>query len=130
MASGLSPKASMRLKIFCGIKEPESLDCAFDLICRRYGHYSRNYRDGYAGLADFIKKIIKKIIVKEHLGREKITARLDLFLKIFYVLPLIFAFGMNFGIGGASDAKSGDDALYVPYKVNGISVIPKGAVVV
>ena len=113
-----------------GHKGTGKLFGSFDLICRGYGHYSGDHRNGYAGLSYFIKEIVKQIVVEKHLGGQKIAAGIYLFCKVSYIFPLIFAFGVYLGICGAADAKFRGKTLYISYKLNGIAIVPQGSVLV
>lgn len=55
--------------------------------------------------SDTVQVIIKDIIVKEHLGRHKITARFHFFFQMPDIHRLVDRFHMSLRIAGCADAQ-------------------------
>ena len=66
------------------------LDRAVDLIAVCDRHNSGNHGNGDARLTNLIEEVVEQIVVKEHLCSKEITSRVYLFLKVLYILTLIF----------------------------------------
>ena len=64
------------------------------------------------------------------MSRQEFTACLNLFLKMFDILFLIGAFGMNLGVACAADAEIKTAFLDFTDKVNGKLMIPTAPVLV
>ena len=72
---------------------------------------------------DLIHEIIKQCVVKEHLRRQKIAARIDLFLQMADIVLLAGILRMTFGITGCADAKIPGRAN-VRDQLGGVAVLP------
>ena len=106
------------------------LDGALHLISTRDGHNTGDDGHRDACLADLIKKIIEQVVIEEHLGGQKFTARVHLLLEIADVLLLIEALGVNLGIAGTADAEVRTAFLQLPHQIHGVSVRPGASVLV
>ena len=72
-------------------------------VCHRHDACDNRNRDSF--FSDTVQVIIKDIIIKEHLGRHKITARFHFFFQMPDIHRLVDRFHMSLRIAGCADAQ-------------------------
>ena len=102
-------------------------DAALDLAGIGDGHDAGHDRHLDPGLADPVHEAVHGRIVKKHLGREEITARIHLLFQMHDVLGLALALHVSLGIAGSADAEAVVDRLDIVDQLRGMVIVKHGA---
>ena len=105
------------------------LDGAFDLVGVRNRHDAGEHRTVHASVAELVKETEEKVVVKDHLRREKVCACIHLFLEVLDIVGLICAFRVLFGVASRANAKVGIASLEFANKFHSVVVIAVAATI-
>ena len=105
------------------------LDGAFHLVGVRNRHDAGEHWTVHASVAELVKETEEKVVVKDHLRREKVCASIHLFLEMLDIVGLICAFRVLFGVASRANAKVGIASLEFANKFHSVVVIAVSATI-